>query len=115
MTSVSASSQPLRERNSKEWKCVRCGYLHSKGKNNKSGLCVSCRLAESSPLSASPTRSTSSGNPDLSPCRAWLRDFDNLDHPIHPDGTFVAPGRRLCGHSDCVAPDHVIVEEQDVA
>ena len=92
-----------------DWTCWRCGFKHVDGKPNQSGLCGSCRLVSSTPMKkGSRTRSLPPRNPDLARCKAWLRDFDDLDHPIYPDGTLVAPGDRVCGFSDCVEPTHVI-------
>lgn len=93
-----------------DWTCWRCGFESTSGKLNASGLCADCRLVTHVPAKkGARTRPLPSGILGLSqPCKAWLRDFDDLDHPIHPDGSLVAPGGRLCGHRDCVEPAHVI-------
>jgi hypothetical protein len=68
-------------------------------------------MAETLPVTKGRTRKSPSGNPTLAqPCRAWLREFDDVDHPITPEGDLVAPGERLCGHKDCVEPSHIAPE-----
>lgn len=90
------------------WTCWRCGHKHVGSKPNQSGLCGDCRSVTSTTEKKPLTRAIPSGVEGLEqPCQAWMRAFDDLDHPITPEGTLVAPGRRLCGHSDCVEPSHV--------
>lgn len=92
-----------------DWTCWHCGFKTVNSKPNSTGLCGSCKLVRSTPTKkGNRTRTIPPRNRDLTPCKAWLRDFDDLDHPIHPDGTLVAPGERVCGFKDCVEPTHVI-------
>ena len=44
---------------------------------------------------------------DGSVCEAWQGDFDELENPVR-DGLLVLPGTRTCGHTDCVAVNHVV-------
>lgn len=110
---IHASATPLREVRYGDWTCWRCGHVHTGGKPNLSGLCESCRSTKNAGRDRRRFRPLPSGVPGLSqPCHAWLRDFNEDDHPITPDGELVAPGRRLCGHRDCVQDEHIEVEDE---
>jgi hypothetical protein len=107
--SIRATSRPERKLSADEWVCTRCGYISDNGKPHKSGECSSCRLVEYEPVRVQTFREISSGHPELKGrCRAWLRGFTDDDQPIDENGFAVFPGERLCGHSDCVNPSHII-------
>lgn len=112
--SIMASTTPIRETRVYNWTCRRCGYEFDNAKPNSTMTCADCRLVEStSSKNGQATRALKKQPEGLErPCRAWMRDFDDLDHPIHPDGTLVAPGGRLCGHSDCVEPTHIVSPDE---
>lgn len=40
-------------------------------------------------------------------CLPWPGDLDEQNRPVDDEGKLVAPGRRVCGHSDCMSPEHV--------
>jgi hypothetical protein len=77
-----------------EQKCLRCGIgweVNSARKAND--FCESCRVK----------RATKVNN-----CLPWHGRFaaDQVT-PIHDDGTAVMPGKRNCGHLDCVNREHL--------
>lgn len=41
-------------------------------------------------------------------CRPWDGDLDEEWRPVDAAGELVLPGRRKCGHSDCVNSGHVL-------
>lgn len=94
-----------------QWWCVRCGLKQRSDKIAKSRMCTDCRTVENTPAKQRETsREVPSRTVGLEkPCLAWLRAFDDDDNPILPDGSYVAPGARLCGHRDCVEPTHIVV------
>lgn len=106
---IYATARPFTPPRAGDWWCRRCGLFHPDGKPNSTGLCTDCRAVAAAGRNArNRARPTPSRVEGLSqPCLAWLRDFDDLDHPITPSGDLVAPGRRLCGHSDCIEPTHI--------
>lgn len=116
--SIMATARPIEEKRAGDWACTRCGRLHSNGHPHASGWCESCRdVADDSKVYLRGYRKIGAKRKGLAqPCWAWQGDFDDLDHPITPEGDLVAPGGRLCGHTDCVAPTHIVAEEvRDVA
>lgn len=115
---ILATSRPAAARPYGSWDCGRCGFEHVDTEPHESGLCVGCRTIDWEPKETRPKRFRTVSYRHLgleTPCRAWTRDFDDEDNPIHPDGTLVAPEARRCGHRDCVAPDHLIPLEVDHA
>jgi hypothetical protein len=46
-------------------------------------------------------------------CVPWRGDFDRDDNPIH-HGILFLPGKRLCGHRDCVNANHVELLDEEV-
>jgi len=39
-------------------------------------------------------------------CVPWHGDFNEFDEPMVGDNLFM-PGKRICGHSDCVNGEHL--------
>lgn len=78
--------------------CKRCGFRWDATNARKNvKLCSSCR--------ARPARTIVT---DEWRCHPWRGMFAADDvTPIDDDGEKVLPGRRICGNSDCVNPDHV--------
>lgn len=79
--------------------CRRCGFSWDATNARKNvAQCASCR--------ARPARTVNSV--DLGRCRPWRGMFERDEiTPVDDDGVPVMPGRRVCGNSDCVNPDHV--------
>lgn len=40
-------------------------------------------------------------------CKSHTGHYDDLDNPLTDDGQLFMPGKRSCGHSDCVQPAHI--------
>lgn len=78
--------------------CNRCGFAWWVGDQQRvrSEYCADCRMK-----SAKTIRS------EFGPCLPWHGAFDEFDRPIKGNALF-APGLRLCDHSDCVEPTHIV-------
>jgi hypothetical protein len=79
--------------------CERCGFeWRVSSVRRKRILCASCR--------AQKVQTIHSGD---GKCLPWSGHFmkDEVT-PVDDDGNVVLPGVRSCGHTDCVAPYHVI-------
>ena len=110
-----ASTRVVEELPSTVWVCRRCGFKVPSGKPHPTRECESCRDAENmpTPKKIRPYKAVASRVPGLkSSCHTWLGDYDDDENPITPAGDLVAPGERVCGHRDCVAPSHLVREEQ---
>lgn len=81
--------------------CRRCGWswLLAESKR-RSGfmLCDSCRVRPALSIRYGSAR-----------CLPWRGDFSLLDEPLLR-GVLFLPGVRLCGHRDCVNPNHVVLD-----
>lgn len=77
--------------------CRRCGILVVlKNRKRNAVLCADCR--------AKPKNVVSYGD---NKCIAWNGDFHpDTDWPMFND-ELVLPGKRLCGHADCVNAEHI--------
>lgn len=40
-------------------------------------------------------------------CTPYTGELDDLWRPITETGELYLPGNRLCGHKDCINPDHI--------
>jgi DNA-directed RNA polymerase subunit RPC12/RpoP len=81
--------------------CRKCGFkwvVATKSRGRKDLLCVSCR--------AKPQKTIQYG--DLR-CVPHVGDLDLQLRPVDEDG-LILPGVRVCGHSDCVNPKHVVAD-----
>ena len=80
--------------------CEVCGFkwaVNSAKRGRKDLLCISCR--------AKPAISIQYGQMR---CLPWPADVDEQLRPVTADGFLVLPGKRVCGHSDCVQQSHVV-------
>lgn len=79
--------------------CARCGNKWSVNRPKMGRtdlLCRSCRAARQLVVESNGFR-----------CQPWQGEFaDDLVTPML-NGNVYMPGKRLCGNSDCVAPNHV--------
>lgn len=78
--------------------CVRCGYEWEVATIRKpENFCQSCRARRVQTVDIGGDK-----------CHPWLGRFD-VDHvtPVDDNGMPVKPGRRLCGHSDCMNSRHI--------
>ena len=75
--------------------CLRCGFvwmLHTSRKNDNE-YCSSCRYRKRSKVGE---------------CIPWQGHYaEDFVTPIDDDGNEVLPGKRKCGHKDCVSPSHI--------
>lgn len=82
--------------------CTRCGidlsqYALDHPNPETMGLCRDCR----------PVRTRlRSGH-----CNPWMGEVDDDFNPIR-NGKLYLPGKRTCGHKDCVKRSHIEVEEK---
>ena len=81
--------------------CERCGYEWTINSIRKDTiLCSSCRATKVL------TVHTIHGK-----CVPWHGEFaKDMVTPIDHQGELVMPGKRSCGHADCVNPRHHIKE-----
>lgn len=82
--------------------CGRCGWSWVVDQLKRSSgrvLCVSCRMRPALSIQYGASR-----------CIPWKGDFDREDSPIH-HGVPILPGKRLCGHSDCVNANHIELDD----
>ena len=80
--------------------CKRCGYERPDPPKSRRSeipdLCSSC--------TAKPTKMVMTA---YGKCRPHQGRFDDNDNPLKPNGQLYRPGRRLCGHRDCIAKTHI--------
>jgi hypothetical protein len=81
--------------------CRRCGILVVLKNRKKSNVyCTDCK--------AKPVNVVTYGKNE---CVVWHGDYNrDNDWPMF-EGKLVLPGKRKCGHSDCVNADHIEKEE----
>jgi len=85
--------------------CERCGFQWAlKSSRQKSVLCKSCR--------AKRTLTVHTDNGKVK-CLPWGGMFLSEVYPIRDDGTFILPGVRRCGNTDCVNASHVVPPDAD--
>lgn len=80
--------------------CRRCGFKWSVSAENKDRtdlLCKSCRVKPAKVIQYGGLR-----------CEPHNGLFDEDDNPIDAEGRLILVGERVCGHSDCVNPKHVV-------
>lgn len=75
--------------------CLRCGGRLD-NRRRKDDFCSSCKMK--------PAKTVPFGD-DV--CIPWRGDFDEVDNPLQ-GGSLYLPGVRVCNHSDCVNPNHII-------
>lgn len=77
--------------------CKKCGHIWEVApkKRKYADLCSSCR--------AKPAKTVRYG--DLI-CIPHSGKFDEFDRPV-VGGRLYLPGSRICGHGDCINPDHI--------
>ena len=75
--------------------CLICGGRLEK-RRRRDDYCLSCK--------AKPAKTVPFGD-DV--CIPWRGEFDEFDNPLM-NGKYYLEGFRLCRHSDCVNPNHVI-------
>jgi hypothetical protein len=83
--------------------CRRCGFVWAVAadkRGRKDLLCISCR--------AKPQKTIQYGSLR---CTPHLGDLDSQLRPLDQDGSLFMVGVRVCGHSDCVNPKHVVAEQ----
>lgn len=76
--------------------CKRCGWVWVQQRKKGNQLCQSCRVKPAQVIQYGEQK-----------CLPWHGDFgvDGVT-PFH-DGEPYLPGKRICGHSDCVAVNHI--------
>lgn len=82
--------------------CRKCGvvsFVSPEKRKRPDELCSDCR--------AKPRKKIHYGL--AKPCLCWHGDFDEFDNPVL-DGVLFMPGKRTCGHSDCVEITHLLSE-----
>lgn len=80
--------------------CKRCGFTEfvaADKRKRKDSLCVDCRRK--------PARSINYGQEKS--CKPWNGEFTDWDEPLE-HGRLYLPGKRICGHRDCVEVTHII-------
>lgn len=84
--------------------CVRCGFEWEVATQRKpENYCPSCRAKQVQTVDIGGDK-----------CHPWQGRFAVDDvTPIWEDGSPVKPGRRSCGHSDCVNSRHIVEGELD--
>ena len=82
--------------------CVRCGFEWTVATQRKpDNYCPSCRARQVQTVDIGGDK-----------CHPWLGRFAADDvTPVWEEGSAVKPGRRLCGHSDCVNSRHIVEGE----
>ncbi len=79
--------------------CRRCGFqqfVAADKRKRADSLCADCRRR--------PARTINYGLDK--PCKPHLGEFDYEDNPMEC-GFHLLPGKRVCGHSDCVEVSHI--------
>jgi hypothetical protein len=94
-----------------QWTCDRCGSVTLGPTPHSSGYCRDCRMVVLTP-DGGDGRVRRVVNGTTIVCRSWQGDYDQFERPML-DGQLHKPGRRTCGHSDCVNETHI--ERDDVA
>ena len=74
--------------------CLRCGIVWEVNSvRNNQEICYSCRSRKQG---------------KVGDCIIWQGHYsDDFVTPIDDDGNEVLPGKRKCGHKDCVSPSHI--------
>lgn len=75
--------------------CIRCGFRIEE-RRRKDDHCSSCRTK--------PAKTVKWGD-DV--CIPWRGEFDEYDNPLMNSQPYMF-GFRVCNHSDCVNPMHII-------
>lgn len=81
--------------------CRRCGFkwaVNAEKRNRKDLLCISCRAKPAKVIQYGKLR-----------CIPHNGELDALLRPIDDQGNLVFVGVRVCGHTDCVNPKHIVV------
>ena len=80
--------------------CRRCGFIwtvNAEKRGRKDLLCVSCRVKPATTIQYGKLR-----------CQPHQGVLDLELNPVDDEGVLVFPGERVCGHSDCVNPAHIV-------
>lgn len=80
-------------------KCYRCGFawnVAQQKRGKKDLLCASCRAKPASIIQYGSDK-----------CIPWSGDFDSDNVTPLLNNEPYLPGKRICGHSDCVAVNHI--------
>lgn len=83
--------------------CCRCGFkwvVNAEKRGRRDLKCISCRVKPATTIQYGKLRCT--------PHQGLL---DNNLNPIDSNGSAILPGFRLCLHSDCVNPTHIVAGE----
>jgi hypothetical protein len=81
--------------------CKRCGFTEfvpADKRKRKDELCVDCRRRPAKTINYGLDKS----------CKPHQGQFDMNDNPVEWGHLFL-PGKRVCGHRDCVELSHIIV------
>jgi hypothetical protein len=81
--------------------CTRCGFTEfvpADKRKRKDQLCADCRRRPAKTINYGLEKS----------CKPHQGNFDLEDNPIEW-GDLYLPGKRVCGHRDCVETSHIIV------
>lgn len=82
--------------------CLICGFLLEERRRRNDDLCNSCRMRPAKSIKY---------NDDV--CIPWHGEFDYNDNPV-VSGMLFMPGVRVCGHRDCVNPNHCPLPIEEV-
>jgi len=80
--------------------CKRCGlteFVPADKRKRPDSLCADCRRRPAKSINYGLAKS----------CLPHHGDYDQDNNPIEW-GHLVMPGKRVCGHKDCVEPTHVV-------
>jgi hypothetical protein len=80
--------------------CARCGFTEfvpADKRKRKDKLCGDCRRRPAKSINYGRSKS----------CKPHHGEFDLEDNPIQL-GELLLPGKRVCGHSDCVETTHIL-------
>ena len=80
--------------------CVRCGFkwvVNAEKRGRRDLKCISCRIKPATTIQYGKLR-----------CIPHQGLLSNRLEPMDSNGGMVLPGWRLCGHSDCVNPTHIV-------
>ena len=84
--------------------CRRCGFTEfvpADKRKRKDELCADCRRKPAKTINYSDDKS-------VKPCKPWNGSFDAQDNPVDAGRLFM-PGKRVCGHRDCIEVTHILV------
>ena len=80
--------------------CRRCGFTEfvpADKRKRQDELCADCRRRPAKTINYGLSKS----------CKPHQGQFDKEDNPVELGKLFM-PGKRICKHSDCIEPAHIV-------